>query len=194
MAQCKATANDLDLFDQIDFHVGDARTLRGIPRKAFDAVLPMGPLYHLVLKTDRLVALRSAYACLKSGRVIFSALVSRLGILGYLTRDNPLWIESRKSVWSHIRNGHRSPDAPPGGFCGYFARLDEIAPMHEAVGFHTAQIAGVEPAISADDESFNRLEGSQRDLWLDLLFDVSADQCMVALSRHIVYIGYKPAA
>ncbi|MCY3959473.1 MAG: hypothetical protein OXG65_14445 [Chloroflexi bacterium] len=66
--------------------------------------------------------------------------------------------------------------------------------MHEAVGFHTAQIAGVEPAISADDESFNRLEGSQRDLWLDLLFDVSADQCMVALSRHIVYIGYKPAA
>ena len=66
--------------------------------------------------------------------------------------------------------------------------------MHEAAGFRTDQIAGAEPAISADDESFNHLEGSQRDLWLDLLFEVSSDQSMVASSRHIVYVGHKPAA
>ena len=62
------------------------------------------------------------------------------------------------------------------------------------MGFHTVQVLGAEPAKSADGESFNRLEGGQRDRWLDLLFDLSADQSTVALSRHIVYIGHKPAA
>ena len=194
VARCKAMAQDLDLSDQIDFRVGDARTLRGVPREAFDAVLLMGPLYHLVLKSDRMAALRSAYACLKPGGVIVSALVSRFGVLGGLLKHSPSWIENQDEVWALVRHGHRSPAAPRGGFRGYFVRLEEIAPMHEAVGFHTAQIAGVEPAISADDESFNRLEGSQRDLWLDLLFEVSSDQSMVASSRHIVYVGHKPAA
>jgi hypothetical protein len=40
-------------------------------------------------------------------------------------------------------------------------------------------LAGVEPAISADDESYNQLQVSQRDLWLDLLFEVSADETTV---------------
>ena len=35
-------------------------------------------------------------------------------------------------------------DAPRGGFRGYFVRPEEIAPMHEAVGFRTLQIVGVE--------------------------------------------------
>ena len=81
--------------------------------------------------------------------------------------------------------------APRGGFRGYFARLDEIALLHENVGFHTLKIAGVEPAISADDESYNTLEGKQKDLWLDLLFEISAEQSIVASSRHILYIGRK---
>ena len=107
VARCKAIAEELDLSNQIDFRVGDARTLHGISRETFDAVLLISPLYHLVLRTDRLAALRSAYACLKSDGVIVPELISRLGILGYLMRDNQSWIENRKSVWSHIRNGRR---------------------------------------------------------------------------------------
>ena len=81
------------------------------------------------------------------------------------------------------------PEAASGGFRGYFARMDEIAPMHETVGFRTFKIAGVEPAISADDDSYNALEEKRRDLWLDLLFEISVDQSMVASSRHLLYIG-----
>jgi len=69
--------------------------------------------------------------------------------------------------------------------------MDEIAPMHESVGFRTLAIAGVEP-ISADDESYNTLDGKQRDLWLDLLFEISAAPSMVASSRHPLYIGQRP--
>ena len=80
-------------------------------------------------------------------------------------------------------------DAPRGGFRGYFVRPEEIAPMHEAVGFRILQIVGVEPAISADDESYNALDGKQRELWLNLLFEVSAERSMLASSRHLLYVG-----
>ena len=178
VTRCEVRAEELDLSDRVDFRTGDARTLDGIPRGKFEAVLLMGPLYHLLLETDRRAALRSAYACLKPGGVILSALISRFGILGNLIKENSSWIENQEEVWSLARHGHRPADAPTGGFRGYYVRLDEIA--------------GVEPAISADDESYNTLEGKQRDLWLELLFEVSAEQSMVASSRHILYVGQRP--
>ena len=52
-------------------------------------------------------------------------------------------------------------------------------------------LAGVEPAISADDASYNQLQGFRRERWLDLLFEVSADETTVGASRHLLYIGRK---
>ena len=113
--RCKAKAEELGLGDRIDFRTGDARTLEGIPRGGFAAVLLMGPLYHLVLETNRAAALRSAYACLKPGGVIFSALLSRFGVLGDQIRSRPAWIEKQDEVRSLVRHGHRAADAPRGG-------------------------------------------------------------------------------
>ena len=192
VTRCKAKAEELGISDQIDFRTGDARKLDGIPRGEFEAVLLMGPLYHLLLEADRIATLRAAHACLKPEGVIFSALISRFGILGDLIKDNPSWIENQEAVWSHIEHGHRPANVPRGGFRGYYVRQEEIAPMHERVGFRTLKIAGVEPAISANDESYNTLKGKQRDLWLDLLFEISSEQSMVASSRHILYIGQRP--
>ena len=167
VSRCREKAGALGLADRIDFRTADARSLNGIPRSTFDAVLLMGPLYHLVLESDRSAALQCAIACLKPGGVIFSAMISRFGILGDLIRKKPSWIENQAEVQSVIAHGHRPVDAPKGGFRGYFVRYEDVAPMHEGAGFRTLKIAGVEPAISADDESYNALEGKQRDLWLE---------------------------
>jgi len=105
----------------------------------------------------------------------------------------PGWIERQDEVRSVIELG-RDPEHLRGhGFRGYFATVPEIAPLHEGVGFETLLLAGVEPGISADDESYNRLLGKQRELWLDLLYEVSAEPSTVGASRHLLYIGKKPA-
>ena len=126
------------------------------------------------MKEDRLAALRRAFACLKGNGILFSALVSRFGMLGSLLKKLPSWIENQSEVQSILARGHRPEEAPRGGFRGYFVKLDKIAPLHEEVGFETLAVAGVEPAISADDESYNGLEGDGRRLWLDVLFRVSS--------------------
>ena len=48
------------LHGQVRFVVADARDLRAVPTTAFDAVLLMGPLYHLVFEEDRRQAVRQA--------------------------------------------------------------------------------------------------------------------------------------
>ena len=85
----------------------------------------------------------------------------------------------------------RYPDDYIGGFRGYFAKVSEIIPLHEALGFETISLAGVEPAISAEDEVYNNLEGKQRKLWLDFLFEISTEPSIMGASRHLLYIGQK---
>ena len=194
VVRCKARAETLGLSDRTDFRIGDARTLAGIPHGAFDAVLMMGPLYHLVAETDRTMAVRSAFERLKPGGIVFSTLISRFAVFGDLIRKTPAWIDNQEEVRSVIRNGHRPVDAPRGGFRGYFVRYEEVAPIHERAGFRTLEIAGLEPAIASDDESYNCLKGEQRELWENLLFEISSEQSIVASSRHILYIGQKPDA
>ena len=171
--------------------VADARDLGEVAEKGFDVVLLMGPLYHLVVESDRKMALKKAFDRLRKGGIIFSSFNSRFGIMGGLLKNVPGWIEDQAEVRSVLERGKRPDDYPRGGFRGYFAQISEIAPLHEAIGFETLTVAGIEPAISADDESYNKLQGKQRQLWLDLFYEMSTESSILGASRHLLYIGKK---
>lgn len=189
--KCRKNLLDEGLERQVRFVVADARNLSEVTEKRFDAVLLMGPLYHLVVKADRKLALKVTFDRLRAGGVIFSSFNSRFGIMGHLVKNVPAWIEDQAEVRSLLEKGKRPDDYPRGGFRGYFAQASEIAPLHEALGFETLVVAGIEPAISADDESYNKLQEKQRQLWLDLLYEMSAEKSIIGASRHLLYIGKK---
>jgi S-adenosylmethionine-dependent methyltransferase len=191
LERCKRRLAAERLDGQVQLIVADARDLHAVPTTAFDAVLLMGPLYHLVFEEDRRQAIRQAVARLRDGGLLFSTHLSRLGVLGDLMKRNPEWIEREEEVRSLLDSGRRPDNLPRGGFRGYFARVAEIRPLHEALGLQTVVLAGIEPAISADDESYNRLQSPRRDRWLDLLLEVSADETTVGASRHLLYVGRK---
>lgn len=188
---CRKSIVDEGLERQVRFAVADARDLGSVTEKGFNAVLLMGPLYHLIDEADRKAALKEAFDRLREGGTLFSAFISRFGIMGDLMKNVPAWIEDQAEVRSLLTKGKRPDDYPRGGFRGYFARVSEIAPLHEAIGFETLALVGVEPAISADDESYNKLEGEQRQRWLDLLYQISAEGSIMGASRHLLYIGKK---
>ena len=187
--ECRKNVADEGLEKQVRLVVADVRDLSSITEKGFDAVLLMGPLYHLVKEADRIVALKQVFDLLRGGGVIFSSFISRFGIVGDLLKNIPEWIEDQAVVQSLLEKGRRPVDCPRGGFRGYFATASEIAPLHEAIGFETLVLAGVEPAISAHDESYNRLRGRQRQLWFDLLYEISTERSIIGASRHLLYIG-----
>lgn len=179
------------LLEQVRLVEADARDLGQVTQTTFDAALLMGPLYHLTAEADRQASLGAVFDRLTTGGPIFSAFISRYGILGDLMKDVPEWIEDQAKARSLLADGKRPEGYPPGGFRGYFATVSEIAPLHEAAGFETIAVAAVEPAISADDESYNKLQGRRRRLWLDTLFEVSTEPSIMGASRHLLYIGRK---
>lgn len=191
MAMARKELAAAGLEEGVRLVVADARDLGDVAEEAFDAALLMGPLYHLILEADRRQALQEAHERLRPGGLLFSAFISRYGIFGDLIKNMPEWIEEEEEVRSLLEIGHRPDDAPRGGFRAYFAEAPEVVPLHEGVGFETVTLAGVEPAISADDESYNRLRGRQRQLWLDLLYEMSTEPSIMGASRHLLYIGKK---
>jgi S-adenosylmethionine-dependent methyltransferase len=189
--ECRKWIADEGLEKQVRLVVADARDLSSLGGEKYDVVLLMGPLYHLVVEADRNAALKQVVARLRKGGLIFSAFISRFGILGDLIKNDPALIERQAEVRSVLEKGKSPDDYPRGGFRGYFTQICEIAPLHEALGFETLKVAGVEPAISADDESYNKLEGTQRQLWLDLLYEISTEESILGASRHLLIIGRK---
>lgn len=188
---CRKRLADEGLAKQVRLVVADARDLSAVTENQFDAVLLMGPLYHLIIEADRKLTLQQAYDRLREGGILFSAFISRFGIMGDLIKRMPDWIEDQAEVESILTDG-RDPDVYQHvGFRGYFATVSEIAPLHEAVGFETLKLVGVEPGIASDDESYNKLEGRQRHLWLELFYKMSTEPSIMGASRHLLYIGRK---
>jgi SAM-dependent methyltransferase len=188
---CRVNLEQANLGEQVRLVVADVRRLEQAADNDYDAVLLMGPLYHLVEKDDRVRALQEAVSRLRSGGILFSAWISRYGIMADVLKDTPEWIEDQTHVKSILESGRRPAHYPKGGFRGYFARVEEIAPLHENLGLETLVLAGVEPVISADDGSYNKLSGEQRRLWLDLLYEISTEKSILGASRHLLYIGRK---
>jgi SAM-dependent methyltransferase len=192
LQRCRENLSAHGMQNQARLVIADVRQLDQFVADEYDAALLMGPLYHLVLEVDRKTALGQVYERLRPGGLIFSAFISRYGILGDLMKKMPEWIENQAEVWSVLELG-RDPENPrKGAFRGYFADPAEVAPLHESAGFETLVLAAVEPAISADDESYNQLYGARRRLWLDLLYKISAQPSSLGASRHLLYIGKKP--
>lgn len=191
LEECQKNLSEEGLDQKVRLVIADARDLREVTENPFDAVLLMGPLYHLIEKADRILALKEVFDRLRVGGIIFSSFISRFGTLSDLIKSLPAWIEDQPKAWSMIENGRRPKGYPRGGFRGYFARASEIAPLHTTLGFETLILAGVEPVIAADDDSYNKLEGKQRELWLDLLFALSTERSIIGASRHLLYVGKK---
>ena len=126
--------------------LGDARHLDW-PDDCADAVLLLGPLYHLTEPSDRLQALREAYRVLKPNSAIFAATVSRFasaldGIRqGFLA--DPLFASL---VEEALRSGqHRNPTGHEHYFTtAFFHHPDELRAEIQEAGFFDTRVIAIE--------------------------------------------------
>lgn len=185
---CEERVHKAGLASGVTFKKADARDLTGIKGGPFDAVLLMGPLYHLVEEEDRHLAVEQAQSNLVDGGLVAGAFISKYGMLSDLIENHSDWIMRRDEVRSIMAIG-RDPVGQKEGFRGYFAEPSEIVPFFESRGFETLTLAGVEPVVSAFDASFNRLDEPLRSNWFDLLIEISTEPTALGASCHLLYIG-----
>jgi ubiquinone/menaquinone biosynthesis C-methylase UbiE len=124
--------------------VGDARTLP-LSDASADAVLVMGPLYHLPERDDRVKALAEARRVCRDGGVVIVAAISRFasmldGLLNEYLKD-PVFA---RIAAADLRDGrHRNPTGDPAYFTtAYFHRPEDLAVELTAAGLaHEATLA-----------------------------------------------------
>ena len=172
--------------------VGDARRLEQ-PDAAFDAVLLLGPLYHLTGRADRLKAWAEACRVVLPGGAAFGAVISRFASLldglarGYLFEPGFGAIVERD-----LRDGqHRNPEQVPGWFTtAYLHRPDEVAGEAEAAGLAVRAVLGVEGIAAWLGQLGERWDDpGSRGVIVDAARAVEAEPSLLGVSPHLLCIA-----
>lgn len=174
--------------------LGDARELRFSSASA-DAVLLLGPLYHLINKTERLLALREAYRVLRNGGVMVASGISRFAsLLDFFCKDRLGNSISRDIVHNDLETGyHRNPTENLDYFTdAYLHRPEDLRAEVVEAGFqHQTTLAVQGPTWLFKSVENYWLDPDQRAVVLDLIRKVEAEPSILGMSSHILAIGTK---
>jgi SAM-dependent methyltransferase len=177
--------------------VGEARAL-DIPDASADAVLLLGPLYHLTDRDDRLAAWREARRVVRPDGVVVAATISRFASVldgfakGFLA--DPAF---ETIVRDDLRGGqHRNPDNVPGWFTtAYFHHPAESRAEAEEAGLVVDRVVFVEGPLWMVDRLGEVLADEVRThQTLDLLREIEAEPSLLGASAHLLVIAHGPRA
>jgi SAM-dependent methyltransferase len=131
----------------IESGVGDAREL-DLTDASVDAVLLLGPLYHLEREADRLQALREAGRIVRPGGLIFAAAISRWAVRldGILRLRLYEKYPQMTEVVDEVEGTGVLEPLYPGSFCAYTHRPDELRQEVVAAGLEVTDLVCVENA------------------------------------------------
>ena len=172
--------------------VGDARALRLADASA-DAVLLLGPLYHLPERVDRLQALAEARRVCRHGGVIIAAAITRFASTldglrgGYL--EDPAFAAVAAADLRHGR--HRNPTGEPAYFTtAYFHRPEDLASECAAVGLaHEATLAVEGAAWLLPDLDARLADERRRAVLLAALAALEAEPTLLGVSAHLITVA-----
>jgi S-adenosylmethionine-dependent methyltransferase len=188
-ARGKAAEAGIELADYLH---GDALDLSAIPGESYDAVLLMGPLYHVLAEDDRRRAVLEARRVLKPGGPVFAAFITRYAPIRYAAKHEPdLLLRGQPSAQELLETGVHRPETPGGFTEAYFAHPGEIAPLMEGCGFRTLGMVGCEGVVSRIEEQVNELTGDMWEAWVDLNYNAGKDPYLYGAAEHLLYIGCK---
>jgi SAM-dependent methyltransferase len=158
-----------------------------------DAVLLLGPLYHLTSREERLHALKEAYRVVRPGGVLAAAAISRFVstldglLLGFL--EDPSFEEI---VERDVREGqHRNPTGRTEWFTtAYFHRPEELRNEATEAGFLFEALVGIEgPAWVLPDLDFWLEDPEHRWTLLEAIRRVETEPSLLGATAHILVVG-----
>jgi GrpB-like predicted nucleotidyltransferase (UPF0157 family)/ubiquinone/menaquinone biosynthesis C-methylase UbiE len=179
------------------FSVSDARQLPQ-PDDSVDAVLVMGPLYHLTRRAERVAALSEARRVLRDDGVIAAAAISRCastldGLARELTLD-PRFVAIRDR---DLLDGQHRNDADNTAYftTSYFHRPDDLRDELTDAGFDQPAVLGVEgPGWLLSDFVDRWTDAVRRAEVLRAARVLEREPSIVGVSAHMIGLGWKRGA
>lgn len=170
---------------------GDARRLDE-PDAAVDAVLLLGPLYHLTERAERLQALREALRVLRPGGLLFAAGISRFASLVSGIFDGFLADPAFKEIVEQdlVDGQHRNATCHDYFTTAFFHHPDELRVEVAEAGFAVEVILGVEgPGWALPDLAVRWADPRWRARILAAARAVESEPSLLGFHAHILAVG-----
>ena len=164
----------------IEAAVGDARDL-DLADRCVDAVLLLGPLYHLATRADRLRALSEARRIVRPGGFVFAAAISRWAtrLDGILNKRIYVAAPETLSLVADVERSGRIPALGPGGFVGYAHRPSQLRSEVRAASLELISLVSIEGAAALLGDLEARVESP--DDWRVILESARATEAVPEL-------------
>ncbi len=175
--------------------VGDARRLEDADATV-DAVLLLGPLYHLTERGDRIQALREARRVLRPGGLLFAVGIGRFASLLSGMVDNFLGDpEARLIVERDLRDGqHRNPTDKDYFTTAFFHLPQELEGEVSEAGFNLVELLGVEgPAWLLPDLERRWADEGERERLLQAARAVEREPTLLGIHPHLLAVARRGA-
>jgi SAM-dependent methyltransferase len=165
--------------------------------ESFDAVLSLGPFYHLPDPKDRNRATRELVRVLCPGGIAFVALMPRLAFLRRTLAipDERHHLAQPDFVSRLLEDGVFMNDIPGRFTHGYGVCPAEVAPFFEAHGFTTLALLAAESIVPDLQQTVMDMSESDPATYqtvLDLIVRTASDPSILGMAAHLVYVGRKP--
>jgi SAM-dependent methyltransferase len=187
--QLRAAAGDLA--GRIRTEVGDARDL-DLDDDSADAVLLLGPLYHLVDREQRLRALREVRRVARPGAPVLVSAISRWAprLHGYLAERLYERAPFFPELVRVVEESGRLNDSVPGWFTAYCHRPEQLRDEVAEAGLVLEDLVGLEGLAFALGDLAERLaDPAGRDVVLDCARAVEHVPELLGLSPHLLVVA-----
>lgn len=174
--------------------VGDARDLPFDTNSA-DAVLLLGPMYHLIDAEHRAEALAEARRVLRPGGVLLAAAISRYAsTIEGMVKGHIAITEFETMTEDAVRTGiHRNPDPhgrPEWFTLTYFHRPDEFRAEVAAAGFESVEILPIEGPGGYGISAHQLDDPTQREAILRAVRRLESVPELLGATAHLMAVGH----
>jgi S-adenosylmethionine-dependent methyltransferase len=165
---------------------------------SFDAVLCLGPFYHLIDPADRERAAGELLRVMKPGGTIFGAFIP---IYTFLRRtldheDERHHLAQPEFMARLLNEGVFLNDVPGRFNAAYGVWPRDVVPFMERHGFQTLELladTGFATQQAQDLQELAALDPQSYEMVMDLILDTAGDPSLFGSSIHLLYVGQKEA-
>jgi SAM-dependent methyltransferase len=175
--------------------VGDARDLN-LPDSSVDAVVLLGPLYHLRKRAHRVQALREAGRIVRPGGPVFAAVISRWAprLDGVLAERLYESYPDLLALLPNVELTGNLPPVVPDGFSGYTHRPGELAEEITEAELVLEDLVGVEGMpLAASDMTTRLVDPAAWQILLDTARAIERVPELLGLSPHLIATARRSA-
>jgi ubiquinone/menaquinone biosynthesis C-methylase UbiE len=175
----------------------DARRMSQFADASYGSVVCLGPLYHLLLESDRRSASAEVFRVLQPGGIIFAAFLNRLSVLRVaVNQDLPFFT----SYTLDLVNRWYEEGIFISPVAGIFTDTYSIFPSEaksfmESAGFQTIDLISSQSVAADRQKDLSQFKEKQPDLYpwvMERLIAQANEPSIVGSGFHMLYIGRRP--